>query len=283
MNDLEPVAETDGAGNRIATFVYADRSNTPSYLLKGGKVYRVIADHLGSVRMVADVTDGTIAQRLDYDAWGNVTADTTPGFQPFGFAGGLYDPDTGLVRFGARDYDPETGRWTTKDPIGFVGGSTNVFTYVANNPVAYLDPIGLFTIVAGGGVSAAAPSGAEVSAGIVINPGLSGQKADVGVFAAVGASAGLNVSADAFIGVVTGDTSNVSGQTVNQNFGLGPVSLTIIHDPKTGKIIGGTLGVGPGATPLAYSIAYESTGIFTLRDLLDEPFDNSGEASCRAP
>ena len=41
--------------------------------------------------------------------------DTNPGFQPFGFAGGLYDPDTGLVRFGARDYDAETGRWTSKE------------------------------------------------------------------------------------------------------------------------------------------------------------------------
>jgi len=52
LNDLEPVAETDPDGNRIATFIYADRANTPSYLLKGGNVYRVIADHLGSVRLV---------------------------------------------------------------------------------------------------------------------------------------------------------------------------------------------------------------------------------------
>ncbi|MGE3298431.1 MAG: hypothetical protein AB7I68_13910, partial [Porticoccaceae bacterium] len=72
MNDLEPVAETDGQGNRIATFIYADRANTPSYLLKAGRVYRLIADHLGSVRLVVDIQDGSIAQRLDYDAWGQV-------------------------------------------------------------------------------------------------------------------------------------------------------------------------------------------------------------------
>ena len=63
-------------------------------------------------------------------------------FQPFGFAGGLYDPDTGLVRFGARDYDPETGRWTAKDPILFAGRDTNVYAYVANDPVNAIDPSG---------------------------------------------------------------------------------------------------------------------------------------------
>lgn len=49
--------------------------------------------------------------------------DIDRGFQPFGFAGGLYDRDTGLTRFGARDYDPQTGRWTAKDSIGLAGGT----------------------------------------------------------------------------------------------------------------------------------------------------------------
>ena len=143
INDLEPVAETDPDGNRIATFIYADRANTPSYLLKGGNVYRVIADHLGSVRLVINVADGSIAQRLDYDAWGQVLLDTNPGFQPFGFAGGIYDRDTGLVRFGARDYDSEVGRWTNKDPIGFGGGDVNIYSYLGNEPIRYIDPFGL--------------------------------------------------------------------------------------------------------------------------------------------
>jgi RHS repeat-associated protein len=69
--------------------------------------------------------------------------DTNPGFQPFGFAGGLYDPQTGLLRFGARDYDPETGRWTAKDPIGFAGGGSNLYGYVLSDPVNLLDPSGL--------------------------------------------------------------------------------------------------------------------------------------------
>ncbi|WP_435106960.1 RHS repeat-associated core domain-containing protein, partial [Arhodomonas sp. AD133] len=59
------------------------------------------------------------------------------------FAGGLYDPDTGLVRFGARDYDPEVGRWTAKDPILFAAGSANIYAYVAGNPANVVDPSGL--------------------------------------------------------------------------------------------------------------------------------------------
>ena len=81
------------------------------------------------------------AQALEYDDFGNVTRDTAPGFQPFGFAGGLYDVDTGLVRFGARDYDPTIGRWTSKDPIGF-GGGLNMYAYCDNDPINNVDPDG---------------------------------------------------------------------------------------------------------------------------------------------
>jgi RHS repeat-associated protein len=112
-------------------------------MIKGGVTYRLITDHLGSPRLVINTSNGTITQRLDYDEWGNITQDTNPGFQPFGFAGGLYDRDTGLVRFGARDYDSVTGRWTTKDPIGFNGGDTNLYGYVVGDPINFLDPYGL--------------------------------------------------------------------------------------------------------------------------------------------
>jgi RHS repeat-associated protein len=73
-----------------------------------------------------------------------VLLDTSPGFQPFGFAGGIYDPDTALVRFGARDYSAEVGRWLAKDPIGFGGGDSNLYGYVLGDPVNLFDPLGLY-------------------------------------------------------------------------------------------------------------------------------------------
>ncbi|MCL6614425.1 MAG: hypothetical protein K6U03_07425 [Firmicutes bacterium] len=102
---LEPIAELDGAGNVVARFIYASRSHVPDYMVKNGVTYRIISDHLGSVRLVVDVATGQVVQRMEYDEFGNVILDTNPGFQPFGFAGGIYDPQTGLVRFGARDYE----------------------------------------------------------------------------------------------------------------------------------------------------------------------------------
>jgi RHS repeat-associated protein len=103
-----------------------------------------IKDHLGSVRLVVDEATGAVVQELVYDSWGRVLVDTNPGLQPFGFAGGLYDAETGLVRFGARDYDAEVGRWTAKDPIRFDAGDSNVFAYAFGDPINFLDPFGLW-------------------------------------------------------------------------------------------------------------------------------------------
>ena len=145
---LNPIAELDNSGNVVSRFVYGSKFNVPDYFESNKadgstwKTYRIISDHLGSPRLVVDTETGEVAQRIDYDEFGRVFEDTNPGFQPFGFAGGLYDTDTGLVRFGARDYDAETGRWTTKDPIRFDGGDTNLYGYVLADPVNEIDPLG---------------------------------------------------------------------------------------------------------------------------------------------
>jgi RHS repeat-associated protein len=139
---LRIVAELDGAGALVSRFVYGTRLNVPDLMIRSGETYRLVTDERGSVRLVVNVNTGAIAQRLDYDEFGRVFVDTAPSFQPFGFAGGLYDPYTSFVRFGARDYDPRTGRWTTRDPIGLGGGATNVYQYVFSDPINFIDPEG---------------------------------------------------------------------------------------------------------------------------------------------
>jgi RHS repeat-associated protein len=140
---MEPLARGHGGKTLAATFVYGTHGNVPELIVKGGTTYRIVHDHLGSPRLVIDQSTGVVAQRLDYDEWGIVTLDTNPGFQPFGFAGGIYDSQMKLVRFGARDYDPHIGRWTAKDPIRFDGGDTGLYSYVLSDPINYFDPVGL--------------------------------------------------------------------------------------------------------------------------------------------
>ena len=92
--------------------------------------------------MIVNSATGDVAQQITYDAFGKVTDDTSPGFTPFGFAGGLYDNYTGLTHFGAREYDAETGRWTATDPISFACGDANLYGYVFSDPINFLDPAG---------------------------------------------------------------------------------------------------------------------------------------------
>ena len=140
---LNPIAELDGTGAVISRFIYASRTNIPDFVINGGNTYRIVSDYLGSPRIIVDIATGTILQSMNFDEWGNVTGDTNPEFQPFGFAGGLYDNDTKLNRFGVRDYDAEAGRWIGKDPIRFDGDGTNLYGYVLEDPINLIDPIGL--------------------------------------------------------------------------------------------------------------------------------------------
>ena len=131
--------------------------------------------------MVAD-SAGNVVKEITYDTFGNIINDTDPTFEvPFGFAGGLHDRDTGLVRFGARDYDPDVGRWTAKDPIFFTGGDTDLYGYCLNDPINWIDTDGLWSFTVsfyyGYGVSITLGSSdgqpfAKVGAGIGIGAGI---------------------------------------------------------------------------------------------------------------
>jgi RHS repeat-associated protein len=140
------LAVYDGADNLLMRFEYAD-SRVPAAMVKNGVMYYLVYDPVGSLRVIAD-TGGHAVKRIDYDAYGNVISESNPSFAtPFGFAGGLYDSDTGLIRFGHRDYDPDIGRWTAKDPIFFNGGDVDLYGYCLNDPLNLVDPSGLEVLI----------------------------------------------------------------------------------------------------------------------------------------
>ena len=143
-DSLKPVAELDGTGHLVSVFVYGSNANVPDYVVRDQATYRILTDQIGTPRLVVNVANSSdVKFAATYTAFGElVSSSGTVGYIPFGFAGGLYDKDTGLVRFGARDYDPVVGRWISKDPILFDGGQANLYVYVNNDPVNASDPAG---------------------------------------------------------------------------------------------------------------------------------------------
>ncbi|WP_374029434.1 RHS repeat-associated core domain-containing protein [Bdellovibrio bacteriovorus] len=122
-------------------YIYGNHPVAPSYMVRYGKVYKILSTPQGSVKAIYDL-QGNLTQEFEYDEYGAILNAKNPFFQPLTFNSGLYDYDTKLVRFGARDYDPEVGRWTSKDPILFAGGDTNLYGYTFNDPINFIDPRG---------------------------------------------------------------------------------------------------------------------------------------------
>ena len=137
------LAVYDENNNLLMRLQYGE-ARMPVAMTRGTDTYYLSYDQVGSLRVVADAL-GNPLKRIEYDSFGSIINDTNPEFAiPFGFAGGLQDKDIGgLVKFGFRDYDPEVGRWTAKDPISFSGADVDLYGYVANNPISYIDPYGL--------------------------------------------------------------------------------------------------------------------------------------------
>jgi len=125
-------------------FEYATQ-RMPISMSMGNDKYYLHYDQVGSLRAVS-TSNHKIIKEIVYDSFGNILSETNEDFKvPFGFAGGLYDEDTKLTRFGYRDYDAYVGKWTAKDPIGFAGGDSNLYGYVGHDPVNGIDPSGLWT------------------------------------------------------------------------------------------------------------------------------------------
>jgi RHS repeat-associated protein len=145
----EPIAWARGLVRQY--YVYRSQPHVPDLIYEDSdsdadvdNVYRVLADERGSVRLVMRLdASPTEVQRIEYDVFGNPTfvvrGETV---QPFGYAGAIWLGHARFWHMGARDYDPAVGRWTSKDPIRFAGG-TNLYVYCEGDPVNAVDISGL--------------------------------------------------------------------------------------------------------------------------------------------
>jgi RHS repeat-associated protein len=203
------LAVYDGADNLLMRFEYADE-RMPVAVISEGVTYYLAYDQVGSLRVVAD-SAGDVVKRIDYDSFGNMIADTNKDFKiPFGFAGGLHDRDTRLIRFGYRDYDPDVGRWTAKDPILCAGGNTDLYGYVLNDPVNLIDPDGLWTFQIGLGFNAGAILGSSKSGGIIFGKNSDTGKWQFGVYGTLGAGLQAGAGASATLDLTWSPNKNIT-------------------------------------------------------------------------
>jgi len=109
-----------------------------------GTAYSYLYDANGNVTQVVKSTDGSVAAHYEYDPYGNLTSShgEYAAGNPFRFSTKYKDNETGLVYYGFRDYDPELGRWVSRDPIEEQGG-LSLYSFISQNPINSIDYLGL--------------------------------------------------------------------------------------------------------------------------------------------
>src|SRR5262249_32603065 len=93
--------------------------------------------------------DGSLRERNQYDAWGEVRSRVGSSWSPFGFTGHELDSESGFYYAKARFYDAEMGRFLSQDPVDGVANnppSLNKYLYAFDDPTVYTDPSGEFGI-----------------------------------------------------------------------------------------------------------------------------------------
>lgn len=110
--------------------------------IANGEVRWALADNQGTIRDVID-SDGNVLNHITYDSFGQITSETNPDIDfRFSYTGREFDEETGQNYYRARYYDASVGQFISEDTIGFSAGDANLYRYVFNSPLIFIDPSG---------------------------------------------------------------------------------------------------------------------------------------------
>jgi RHS repeat-associated protein len=284
----EMIQERDSQGNIVKQFfpqgfkvLIGTAAASP-----GGYYYG--RDHLGSVRNLTG-SDGTERAAFDYGPYGEALQSSGDTRSDFGYTGLFYHPRSGLNFALHRAYDPVLKRWLSRDPLADpeVKAGPNVYAYVQDRPLNFIDPTGdaafgvVFGISAEAGAGVGAGASSSVAAGIFNDPCTG--TSSIGVVQSAGAAAVLPESSGGtstgapnadtlssnyptyFAGLVTPSASggffyspqatsptDLEGPFDNININLGPLAATI------------SWGTNSAGKPIWVFSASASTGVVSL-------------------
>lgn len=137
-------AELDGSNALIKNYVWSE--DALLLINEAGNSYHVGYDGNENVTSLVKAGDGTVAAAYEYDPFGN-TLQATGAYSaanPFRFSGKYAEQETGLIYYGYRYYNPQIGRWISRDPIEEADG-INLYGFVGNDAIGKTDVLGLFT------------------------------------------------------------------------------------------------------------------------------------------
>ncbi len=142
-----PVQERDGNNNIIHEYTWGLNfgggiGGLPN-LKQNGQDYSYLYDGKGNVMALLNNSDQSINTSYRYDEFGRPLKKAGSLDQPYRFSTKQYDEPTGLTIYPFRFYNPAIGKWMTRDPLG-ESGDINLYRMTGNNPVNFVDPLGLF-------------------------------------------------------------------------------------------------------------------------------------------
>ncbi|MCR9296031.1 MAG: AHH domain-containing protein, partial [bacterium] len=248
-------ADVDAAGEVTRQYLYGDVIDELLARDSDSGTDWYLSDRQLSVRGIVDSSGGWINE-LEYDSFGRTLSQTHPEVgDRFQYTGREWDSATGLYDYRARNYDPGLGRFLSQDPIGFLAGDTNLYRYVNNSPINFVDPFGLTAAGEQGGIHSK-----------------ESKEAPQKTFLGCASSAGLQAGAQAIIGLPTGAvdlTIDIMLCTAGAVPSKGPLKGWT-QSTADSQVLARNLGIQPGSGLDAHHIvAGEHRRAAAARRLLD--------------
>jgi RHS repeat-associated protein len=257
-HNLRPVAQIDHdqqAANDEIYYLHTDHLFTPRFATDKNKqiIWRWQGEAFGETEAENDVDGDAIVTTINLR-----------------FPGQYYDEESGNHYNNFRDYDPDTGRYIMADPIGQSGG-INLYSYVRNNPLIYIDPYGLFlcsllhnldglTIDLNAGIGA----GLGISGGLSLSS--SGISSDITAGTGIGLGASAGIAGKANLSSINHRSGVGTAVTVSGGAGFGGSSS--INTGTGGVNATGTIGIGFG-----FNI---TSGFSAYNQILDCEYEGAG-------